>query len=180
MNYHFCLPICNNLFTQGDNEMNMTKETNTDSSAANWGFWGFVGGTAVAAGATVLGGAPITAWVCTKCLFTGITAGAAALGYKSFEKGERATSAFTQKTIDAAKTAAEKTNEWSQICMWGGISLLGATLSSLNYYTIGKDCNMANQNNYCDPSQKLFYLTSGVCAAATIVATVLGARYLRS
>ena len=167
--------------------MGMTKETNTDSSAANWGFWGFVGGTTVAVGATVLGGAPITAWVCTKCLFTGITAGAAAIGLKGTEIGEKNAHAAKLALIDTsekaaklAKKTAEELKEWSKICMWGGISLLGAGLSSLNYYTIGKDCNMTSQRNYCETSQKLFYLTSGVCAAATIAVTVLGARYLRS
>jgi len=160
--------------------MSSTTQANTDTMAADWGFWGFVGGTTVAVEATVVGGASITAWVCTKCLFTGITAGAAAFGLKGSEIGEKTAAAFKQAGINTAKKLKEKAEQWSNICLTGGVSLLGAGLSSLNYCTVGKDCRVGDQNDYCDHSKKLFYLTTSVCAAATIAVTVLSVRYLRS
>jgi hypothetical protein len=62
----------------------------------------------------------------------------------------------------------------------GGIALFGATLSSLNYYTIGKDCKVTDQSDYCDTSEKLFYLTSSICAVAVVFTAVLGIRNLAS
>jgi hypothetical protein len=45
----------------------MNSTIQTDTSIYKRGFLGLVGGTAAAATATAFGGAPITAWVFTKC-----------------------------------------------------------------------------------------------------------------
>lgn len=160
--------------------MSSVAQANVDTSASNWGIGGFVAGTAVAVGATVTGGVPITALVCTQCLVTGITAGVAAFVLKTAKKTEEATERGKQVLADKAKDLVEKAELGARICVAGGIALLGAALSSMNYYTIGKDCNMIHTNNYCDVSLKLFYLTSSVCAIATIFAIGLSARYLIS
>ena len=165
--------------------MTVTNETNKGMNASNWGFWGFVGGVVAGAAATAASGGVISAWVCTKCLVTGMTAGLAAFGLKGSKDAEEVARQAAESTREAAIEfrdrvvgVAERTAAFSRMAMTSGVSLLGAGLSFMNYHTIGKDCPEGSQSTYCTTSARLFQLSSVICAGALIITAGLGIRYL--